>query len=204
MMLPVFPLSVVLLPRNKLPLHIFEDRYKEMISTVLESGTEFGVVLAAKEGIARVGCTASVEEVLQRYEDGRMDILTLGRRRFLIQSLDQDKPYLQAEVEYFDDDEDAEPPSDLKQKAVKACSDLPAADDVPSLQDPLLSFELARRVDDLEFRQQLLMSRSEADRLRRLIQFAPGYMEQVRRVEHMKEVAPKNGHGKLPAAAKEM
>jgi Lon protease-like protein len=78
-LLPLFPLAVVLLPRNTLPLHIFEERYKEMIGLVIETGEEFGVVLAAKEGIARVGCTASIEQVLQRYPDGRLDIITLGR-----------------------------------------------------------------------------------------------------------------------------
>ena len=110
--LPLFPLAVVLLPRNLLPLHIFEDRYKEMIGAAIDSGTEFGVVRAAKDGVARVGCTASIERVLQRYDDGRLDILTVGRRRFIIQSLDQEKDYLRAEVDYFDDDEAVDAPGE--------------------------------------------------------------------------------------------
>jgi Lon protease-like protein len=203
MLLPLFPLAVVLLPRNLLPLHIFEDRYKEMIGSVLETHTEFGVVLAAKDGIARIGCTAAVEQVLQRYEDGRLDILTVGRRRFMIQTLDQEKDYLRAEVEYFDDDDEVDAPGDLRQRAVRVCADLPSEGESPNAEDPLLSFHLAQRVEDLDFRQQLLMSRSEADRLRRLIQFAPGYADQQRRVAHLKVVAPQNGHGRLPSGAKE-
>jgi Lon protease-like protein len=203
MLLAIFPLAVVLLPRNLLPLHIFEDRYKEMIGAVLEADSEFGVVLAAKDGIARVGCSAAIERVLERYEDGRMDILTAGRRRFEIQSLDQEKSYLRAEVEYFDDEE-IEAPGELRQRAVTACADLPSEDDLPDLEDPLLSFRLAQRLDDADFRQQLLISRSEPDRLRRIIQFAPGYAGQLRRVAHMKEVAPQNGHGRLPVGSKEV
>jgi Lon protease-like protein len=196
-LLPLFPLSVVLLPRHVLPLHIFEDRYKEMIGAVLDTGSEFGVVLAAKEGIARVGCTATVEQVLQRYDDGRLDIMTRGQRRFAIRTLDQEKEYLRASVEYFDDEE-TEAPSDLRIEALRVCAELPKGEDVEEDARLLLSFQLAQRVEDLDFRQQLLMSRSEADRLRRIIRFAPNYVEQRRRIEHLKEVAPRNGHGQLP------
>jgi Lon protease-like protein len=197
-LMPLFPLSVVLLPRHLLPLHIFEDRYKEMIAEAIRSGSEFGVVLAAKEGIARIGCTAIVERVLQQYEDGRMDIVTRGQRRFAIHSLDQEKDYLRAEVEFFDDD-DPEASPDLRIEALRVCADLPKESASEESEGPQLSFELAQRVEDLEFRQQLLMSRSEADRLRRIIRFAPTYMEQRRRIDHLKEIAPQNGHGHLPA-----
>jgi len=204
-LLPLFPLAVVLLPRNFLPLHIFEDRYKLMIGAAIDSGTEFGVVRAGKDGIARVGCTASIERVLQRYDDGRLDILTIGRRRFVIQSLDQEKEYLRAEVDYFDDDEAIDAPGDLRVRAVRVWADLQGEqEEEPDSNDPLLSFQLAQRLDDLEFRQLLLMSRSEADRLRRIIQFAPDYVEQQRHAAHMKEIAPKNGHGPLPVKGKEV
>src|SRR5258707_1321144 len=103
--IPLFPLNVVLFPRTPLPLHIFEDRYKQMIADVLEDKSEFGVVLAGEKGICNTGCTAAVEKVLERYPDGRMDLLTVGRRRFEIIGLDDDKPYLRAEVTFFDDEE---------------------------------------------------------------------------------------------------
>ena len=76
-MLPLFPLNVVLFPRTPLPLHIFEDRYKQMITEVLEDKSEFGVVLAGEKGICNSGCTAAVDKVLEQYPDGRMDLLTV-------------------------------------------------------------------------------------------------------------------------------
>src|SRR5437764_4107315 len=107
-LIPLFPLQVVVFPRTPLPLHIFEERYKEMIGNAIRDNSEFGVVLAREEGIVNAGCTVVVEKLLQMHPDGRMDILTRGRRRFEISSLNEEKEYLQAEVEFFDD-EDFEP-----------------------------------------------------------------------------------------------
>src|ERR1700740_2272507 len=77
--LPLFPLNVVLLPGADLPLHIFEPRYRQMVKSCLENKTEFGMLLSLPKGVARVGCTAEILEVVKRYPDGRMDILTIGR-----------------------------------------------------------------------------------------------------------------------------
>src|ERR1051325_11969144 len=109
-MLPLFPLQVVVFPRTRLPLHIFEERYKEMVGNAIRDESEFGMVLAKEDGIVNAGCTVVVEKVLQMYPDGRLDILTRGQRRFEIQRLEQEKAYLQAEVEFFDDEEFAKPP----------------------------------------------------------------------------------------------
>src|SRR5579862_9021171 len=100
-LLPLFPLQVVLLPGAELPLHIFEDRYKEMIGEVLRDHVEFGVVLANDKGIVNTGCTAIVDKVLRTYPDGRMDILTRGRRRFEIMRIDDERPFLRGAVEFF-------------------------------------------------------------------------------------------------------
>ena len=104
-LLPLFPLQVVLLPGSQLPLHIFEDRYKEMIGEVLRDKLEFGVVLANEKGIVNTGCTATVDRVLREYPDGRLDILTRGRRRFEILLLNEERSFLRGAVEFFDDDE---------------------------------------------------------------------------------------------------
>lgn len=200
-LLPLFPLGLVLLPNTSLPLHIFEDRYKLMIKVVLESGGEFGVVLAAGRGLMPVGCTATIEEVLQRYDDGRMDIVTLGRRRFAINSVNQDLDYLRGDVAYFDDEAPLAAPASLRDTAVEVCRALPSRDrdeEPARVNDPQLSFQLARSIPDLEFRQQLLGMRSESERLIKLIAFVPGYIEHARQAERLKEVAPKNGHGKHP------
>jgi Lon protease-like protein len=73
-LLPLFPLQVVVFPRTQLPLHIFEERYKEMVAAAMRDNTEFGIVLAKEDGIVNAGCTVGVEKV--QYADSRMDILT--------------------------------------------------------------------------------------------------------------------------------
>ncbi len=101
--IPLFPLEVVLMPSMPLPLHIFEERYKLMIGECLEQKREFGVVYQKGSDIKKIGCTARIVQVLRRFEDGRLDIMTQGVERFAIESINEDKPYLQAEVIYFDD-----------------------------------------------------------------------------------------------------
>ena len=104
MKIPLFPLEVVLFPEAALPLHIFEDRYKEMVGVCLEEKIGFGVVCAQREGLAVVGCTAEIVRILERYPDGRMDILCQGAKRFEIENLDNTRSFLQAEVDFFGDD----------------------------------------------------------------------------------------------------
>lgn len=199
-LLPLFPLHVVLLPGGELPLHIFEDRYKEMMREVIRDRLEFGVVLAGDKGIVSTGCSATVDEVLRRYPDGRLDIMTRGRRRFEIVRLNDDKPYLQASIDFFDDDASGAASPEIRQRAIDGYNELRALSEggpAPALrfEDPQLSFALAQQVPDLNFRQVLLSTRSEALRLTQLAEFLPAYLHRLRRVQHVKEVAPKNGHG---------
>jgi hypothetical protein len=199
-LLPLFPLNVVLLPGADLPLHIFEDRYKEMMREVVRDHQEFGVVLASDKGIVNTGCSATVDQVLREYGDGRMDILARGRRRFEIVMLNDDRSFLRGEVDFFDDDESAPAALELQQRAIEGYNQLQAlssGDPLPpgDALDPRLSFRLARQVPDVSFRQVLLATRSEASRLRHLADFLPAYSSRERRVQHIKDVAPKNGHG---------
>jgi Lon protease-like protein len=200
-LLPLFPLQVVLFPRTALPLHIFEERYKQMIAEVQRGHTEFGVVLAGEKGIVNTGCTATVEKVLKNYPDGRMDLITVGRRRFEIILLNDEKPYLRGAVEYFDD-EAADPIApEVRKRVIESYNDLCALDDSdpvhePELSDPQLSFQLAQVVPDLDVRQVLLSTRSEADRMRRLAEFFPSYNSRQRQIQHARAVAPTNGHAK--------
>src|SRR5205085_12470649 len=90
-LIPLFPLQLVVFPRTRLPLHIFEERYKEMVGNAIRDESEFGIVLARKDGIVNAGCTVKVEKVLEMYPDGRMDVLTLGERRFEIDGLNEEK-----------------------------------------------------------------------------------------------------------------
>jgi len=199
-LLPLFPLQVVLLPGAELPLHIFEDRYKEMIREVTRDHTEFGVVLASEKGIVNTGCSATVDQVLRQYPDGRMDILTRGRRRFEIVLLNEERSFLRGSVDFFDD-EDVEPPSlEIRQRAIEGFNQLQSLEsntpyDAIDALSSLLSFRLAEPVMDLNFRQLLLAMRSETERLRKLAEFFPVFLNRQRHIQHIKEVGPRNGHG---------
>jgi Lon protease-like protein len=200
-LLPLFPLELVLFPRTPLPLHIFEDRYKLMIGDAIRNNSEFGIVQAGEKGIVSTGCTATVERVMKEYPDGRMDILALGRRRFEIVSLDEEKEYLRGSVEFFDDEESTPAPHDLRIKALERFEELKDFEQAqvlgePAVADPQLSFQLAQLVPDLEFRQLLLATRSETDRLKQLTEFIPGYVAKQKKIAYVKSIAHKNGHTK--------
>lgn len=115
--LPLFPLQLVLFPNVPLPLHIFEERYRAMIATCIDEGRPFGVVYHRGESIRHVGCTAIIERVLKRYDDGRMDILAVGHERFAIDELDESGLYLEADVHFLEDDVEGDS-DDLHQRAV--------------------------------------------------------------------------------------
>ena len=100
----LFPLGVVLLPHMEMPLHIFEERYKVMINECLEQNREFGVVNYDGTNIRSIGCTAEIRGVVKEYEDGRMDIMTHGKTRFVIKDMDQSLIYMQAKVLFFEDE----------------------------------------------------------------------------------------------------
>lgn len=198
-LLPLFPLEVVLVPGGHLPLHIFEERYKEMIGEALRDKTEFGVVLATGKGLSEVGCTATIEGVLREYPDGRLDIVTLGRRRFEILLVNEEREFLQAAVEFFDDEPDApNAQAEERQAAINAYNTLqslwsnqPLED--AGLTDPRASFRLVRAIKDLQFRQAILTCRSEAERIHKLADYLPAFAHHVMREQAIKGVAPRNG-----------
>lgn len=183
MLLPLFPLEVVLLPEEPLPLHIFEERYKEMIGECLEakaSGTgrdEFGVVLARGEELHTVGCSARIVNLTRKYADGRMDILTVGKRRFEIILTNQEKDYLRGSVVFFDD-EGADTPGETEaEQAIglfrEIMRNLRRFAGMPiHLPRPYrhLSFRLAAPLPlDLDSKQHLLSMRDEPQRLQVLV-----------------------------------
>jgi ATP-dependent Lon protease len=204
-LLPLFPLQVVVFPRTHLPLHIFEDRYKEMVGKALHDNSEFGIVLAKEDGIVNAGCTVVVEKVLKTYPDGRMDVLTCGRRRFEVMMLNEEEAYLRGDVQFFDD-EDAEPaPLEMQHMALTQYKSLLESGALqqplpqPDLEDPQLSFQLAQGIQDLDFLSMLLRTRSETQRLRELNEFLSEYVPRQRHIAHMRQVAPQNGFGGKPA-----
>lgn len=203
-LIPLFPLHVVVFPRTRLPLHIFEERYKEMVGNAIRDESEFGIVLAKEEGIVNTGCTVAVEQVLQMYPDGRMDIMTAGRRRFEITSLNEEKSYLQGDVTFFDDDDFTPVPDELRERALAQYRELNAMPGsrehlAADLEDRQLSFQVAQAVPDLDFLNTLLRQRSEAGRLKALSGFLAEFIPRQRTIERMKVLAPTNGFGNKPA-----
>ena len=210
-LLPLFPLQLVAFPGSAIPLHIFEDRYKEMVGEAEARGSEFGIVLAREGGIVNAGCTVMIEAVLERYPDGRFDVMARGQRRFEILSLDQEKDYLRGDVEYFEDEDSAPVDPGLRKQATQALEKIYQAlaeleenalkEKMPDPDHPLLSFELAQAVEDLDFQNLLQRSRSEAERIRMFMEFAEGYIARRIYAEKMKRAAPTNGSGHMPARA---
>jgi Lon protease-like protein len=200
-LLPLFPLPLVLFPDTPLPLHIFEERYKEMIGEAIAQREEFGIVLAKEGGIVNMGCTATVSQVLQRYSDGRLDLLALGRRRFEITTVDEERAFLRAEVEYFDDEDLRDTPAELREKAMTAYRKLrelegPEIVVEPERDNPHLSFQLAQFLADLDAKQAVLTLRSEIERLQLLISILPSYVAKREKTAMAKKLAPRNGHAK--------
>lgn len=201
-LIPLFPLSLVLLPGMPLPLHIFEERYKDMMRDILAVEGEFGVVLAKDDGIVNIGCTASVVNVVRKYPDGRLDLIAAGQRRFRIESLDEDKSYLRASVEYFDDEDVSEVPAELRRKASAAYRQLvtldaeEAAAEQQTERITRLSFQMGQLISDLDKRQTVLALRSEVERLEYLVKIVPEYLARQKYVALAKRVGPQNGHAK--------
>ena len=199
-LIPLFPLRVVVFPRTPLPLHIFEERYKEMTGNAIRDHSDIGIVLAKEEGIVNAGCTVRIEKLLHTYPDGRMDLLTRGQDRFEILDLNQEKSYLQATVDFYDDDDITATPADLRDRALanyNALRELTSVDDrgAADLNDPQLSFQLAQILPDLDFLHALQRDRSETGRLKQLNQYLEQYIPRQRTIERVKAVAPTNGFG---------
>ena len=142
--IPLFPLNVVLLPGAPLPLHIFEPRYRQMVKDCLEDKSEFGMLLAMPKGVARVGCTAEILEVVKRYPDGRMDILTVGCAPFRVVELFQENPLLEGQVDYLEDREIPTTPNIQRQliELYEACHTL-VYEDCPKELDRARSEEIS-------------------------------------------------------------
>ena len=180
-MLPLFPLDLVLFPGVPLPLHIFEPRYKEMIGECLDQKKPFGIVRASEDGVANIGCTAEILEVTKRYDDGRLDILTRGVRRFELLEVNQERSFLQAEV-LFVEDEAVQPPQQLVEHSIRLHAEIVKLAGVETRAAVVpaqtgqnlenLSFQLAGSLPlDLDFKQKLLATLSEAKRLEAVVSY---------------------------------
>jgi Lon protease-like protein len=197
-LLPLFPLEVVLFPGTPLPLHVFEPRYKEMMGECLAEHRNFGVVRAIEQGLADVGCTAEIITVVKEYPDGRLDLVSEGRKRFELLRVNQERSFLQAEVLLISD-EPGTPPAEDTSRAVQLHSELlaiaGATQDLSAADPSLLSFYLAGSLPlDLDFKQKLLGLRSEPERISLLISYLETIIPNLRRAATARERAGGNGH----------
>ena len=198
--IPLFPLNVVLLPGAPLPLHIFEERYKQMVNECLEAESEFGMVLADDAGTREVGCTARIVELIERYDDGRLLILVEGSRRFRLNNIMTGKPYYVGEVEYMEEDapEDVGPLAEecvaLLERVVAAATGGSVGIEIePPYRN--LAFAIAGRIEfDLETRQQILELPTERERLERVRDLLSAAADRLEREKQAQEKARTNGH----------
>ncbi len=198
--IPLFPLNVVLLPGASLPLHIFEPRYRRMVARCLEDHSEFGVVLSLPKGIVRTGCTAAITQVVKRYDDGRMDILTQGRAPFRVTELFTDEPLTEATVEYLKDDADAAEDAIQVEllELYDACHVLVfgnAPDSVDTKSLPSVAYLVAGTLPvDLLWKQHMLDMRSEPARQKRLVGWLREWAQELEKASRLRERAGGNGH----------
>jgi Lon protease-like protein len=195
--LGLFPLPLVLMPGEKTPLHIFEPRYRELIGECLEDGVDFGLVLADDEGMREVGTRAAVIEVLERFPDGRLNVVVEGRERIRLVELTDGRTFATAEVEPVEDDE--EEPTDEERDRVLAAYDKVVAAAEAELDDlepeeGSLAFQIAARIDlGTEVKQGLLETRSERERVVQLSPLLDHAAEAVARDREIRSRAATNG-----------
>ena len=200
---PLFPLGLVLLPHEVVPLHIFEERYKTMIGECLEHEREFGVVWLSSGGLREVGCSAAVVRLLDRTADGRMNILVEGTRPFRLLSRVDDLVYPAGDVELRPDDPAGAAAVDPEvartareryaQVVARATDTRPDAAELAELD----AYRMAATLDfDLEDKQALLELRDEEERLRRLEALAERTLSRLDFAERAGELAKSNGRAR--------
>jgi Lon protease-like protein len=194
---PLFPLGIVAIPHELVPLHIFEQRYRTMINECLESGAEFGIVWAGDEGVRPVGCAVEITEVLERMEDGRLNILARGTRPFRIVDERHDLAYPAGTVEFLRDKEE-EPDGKTVAAAHEAYAALveQATDRTPESDElrEMTAYQMAATVDfGLDAKQGLLDLRSENARLRLVTRLFRAASRRLDFIERAQARARSNG-----------
>ena len=197
--IPLFPLEVVLFPAEVLPLHIFEPRYKEMIHECEEKKQAFGVVLAEEAGIAEVACTAELLQIAKTYDNGEMDIVTVGRRVFRIIEVIEERSFYEADVEFM---EDETPPHQVPSTALLQLFEkcyLAAfqnhADRGALAKAPVVSYHIAGTLPlELPYKQKLLEMRDEEERRHSLELTLARWLEQQEISSRARRLSGGNGH----------
>lgn len=213
--IPLFPLPVVALPGDGLPLHIFEERYRVLMADLLRLKAEgltprFGICLFHEDRLFSAGTAALLDQVLQRYPDGRLDVLVHGVRRFHVLELRQDRPYREARIEFFDDEAGEPGPGPaVVQRVQSLCETYAGLVDLGSastlaLPDQALSFRIAGQViTDVLTRQSLLERTRESERLGYLIEYFERAIPRLRKLEDINNRVKTNGHFRVLPGSEE-
>ena len=194
---PLFPLGIVMLPTELVPLHIFEERYKLMIGECLDEEREFGIVWLSDDGLSEIGCAGRVTQVLETTDDGRMNILVQGTRPFRLVERIPDLPYPAGTIELLDDDE-PDAPADMIDAAreryaalVERVTDRRPED---AELEALDSYGMAATIEFAPTpKQQLLEERSEPKRLELVSEMLESTLKKLDQSEHAGELARTNG-----------
>ncbi len=199
----LFPLGLVLLPSEQVPLHIFEPRYRELIGETLESGLPFGIVYADDDGLRQIGTLATVAEVVERFADGRLNIIVEGGARFRLLGLTEGRAFVTGRVESVDDQDGPADPAEIERALLLFARlvELTATDvEAPAADTPELSFAIAGLFDfSPEIKQELLDESSERVRLGRLCEILTIAAETVERQREIGARAQSNGKVEPPA-----
>jgi Lon protease-like protein len=198
---PLFPLGLVALPDELIPLHIFEQRYKTMMDECLRDEREFGIVWLADDGLREIGCACEIAEVIERMEDGRVNLVARGTRPFRVLERQGHLAYPAGVVEFLADlveDVDAE----LSSEAQEAYGELVrrATDRDPTAEelDELTAYGMAATVDfGLDAKQGLLELRSENARLRLVTRLFRAAAKRLDFVDRAQERARSNGRVRI-------
>lgn len=195
----LFPLQLVLLPTEQVPLHIFEPRYRELIEECIEEERPFGLVYADDDGVRDVGTLAAVVEIVERFPDGRLNIVVEGGERFQLLRLTEGRSFQTGDVEAVLDADD-DPPDDLVERALALFERLLKLTgvelEVPSAEDaPPLSYAIASRFElSPELKLDLLRDTSETARLTRVCEILEGAATEMEHRRGVSELAQRNGH----------
>ena len=194
---PLFPLGLVALPTELVPLHIFEERYKTMMARVLEEEGEFGIVWVADDGLRPIGCACEIAEVLERMPDGRLNVVARGTRVFRIEARQEELAYPAGTVEFLADRaEDLDPDAADDAHAAYAQLVEEATDRTPDPDEigAMSAYQMAATVEfGLEAKQGLLDLRSESARLRLVTRLLRGALKRLDYVERAQARARSNG-----------
>ena len=201
--IPLFPLDVVLFPGQAVPLHIFEPRYRQMTRHCIDTQSPFGIVFLQDGNVAQTGCSAMIVKVLKEYEDGSSDILTAGQSAFRLVHTYNEKPYLEADVEYLEEDftEVNSTIASRLEQLCDQCHQILYGEDAPRFETEggiSLAYHVASELPvDAVIRQSLLEIHSEALRQVRLVAHLAEWYPELQKREHVRGKAAGNGHGKL-------